>query len=304
MRDKVFSMLGLSDPQIYSLRPDYRLSVHETLTAAARCIISRTLSLDLLSSCQNPERLHGLPSWVPNLLDDWKALPFDTTIPMTWWQDNQGATDFAFEGELGERSSVLRARGRRESSILALSEDRPAPHDRVEQLDTLYAKWKEFVTQMHSNPDLDRPSKQKLEIYYVKHKNDESWIRLLSGWADLAHNLRYAEDGVSILPDTNPIHNHDPRMVESILLPKAGEETAVKILGKKKIHSNLRKFGIGRTICLLEGGHIGLVPADARIGDELCAFRRTSFRYLLRNIGGDKYVLVGEACEHFSSIGK
>jgi hypothetical protein len=297
MRDKVFSMLGLSDPEVYSLRPDYRLSVHETLTAAARCIISRTLSLDLLSSCQNPDRLHRLPSWVPNPLDDWKALPFDTEIPMTWWNDNQGATDFIFEGELGERSSVLRARGSKQSSILALSEDRPEGYHTIKQLDTLYAKWRAFVTHMHSNPDLDRPSKQQLEIYYVKHQNDDSWLRFLSGWADLAHNLRYAEDGISLLPDEKPIHNHNPRMVESILLPKADEETSIKVDGKKKIHSNLRKFGIGRTICLLEGGHIGLVPADAKIGDEICIFCRISFPYVLRNIGGDKYVLVGEACE-------
>lgn len=65
-------MLGLADPEISNLRPDYRLSLHETLIAAARCVISKNLSLDLLSACQNPDRLHGLPSWVPNLLDDWK----------------------------------------------------------------------------------------------------------------------------------------------------------------------------------------------------------------------------------------
>lgn len=72
-RDKVFALLGLADPEDHKLEADYHLPVQETYKAAARSLISATESLDLLSACQNPERLHGLPSWVPNLQDNWKA---------------------------------------------------------------------------------------------------------------------------------------------------------------------------------------------------------------------------------------
>lgn len=36
LRDKIFSMLGLADPEIHGLEPDYRLSVNETFIAASR----------------------------------------------------------------------------------------------------------------------------------------------------------------------------------------------------------------------------------------------------------------------------
>lgn len=52
----------------------------------------------------------GLPSWVPNLLDDWKSLPFDTAYHIRNWEDCIGENVFSFGGR---NKSILQVRGRR-----------------------------------------------------------------------------------------------------------------------------------------------------------------------------------------------
>lgn len=74
-RDKVFSMLGLVDSKVYGLTADYRLETNDIYKAAAVSIISKTKPLDILSAALNPQRHNNLPSWAPNLIEEWKARP-------------------------------------------------------------------------------------------------------------------------------------------------------------------------------------------------------------------------------------
>lgn len=61
--DAVFSVLGLANPEVYSIAPDYRQDLHEIFIAAARKAIPHDeYGLNILSACQNPEMRHGLPS--------------------------------------------------------------------------------------------------------------------------------------------------------------------------------------------------------------------------------------------------
>ncbi|KAH8665022.1 heterokaryon incompatibility protein-domain-containing protein [Tricladium varicosporioides] len=297
LRDKVFSMLGLVDPEIYNIKPDYRLSLHETIVSAAQCIISKTQNLDLLSACQNLEKVHGLPSWAPNLLDDWKCQPFETTTVQTWKQDMRGATDFIFVFE-GGGECVLRTKGRKDGKIVAISEDSPNPFDSLAKLDDLYAKWKNFVriSCKKLNYKKDSQEMQVMESKFLSKKSDQWWLWLISGWNDIAYEFRYADDGRTLLPDQVPAYNQDKKMVESVLLPDAGDETAVEMTGKRKIYENLRKYGIGRTVAILEGGHVAFVPKGSIVGDDYCSFRNTSFAYILRKQKGTRYTVVGEAC--------
>ncbi|KAH6667995.1 heterokaryon incompatibility protein-domain-containing protein [Halenospora varia] len=297
LRDKVFSMLGLVDPEIYSIRPDYRLSLHETIVSAAQCIISTTQSLDLMSACQNSKRLHGLPSWAPNLLDDWKCQPFETTIAQSWVQDMRGATDFVFVFE-GGGECILRTKGRKGGKIVTISDDSPNPFDSLTKLDELYAKWKNFVRISCKKLKYKKNSHEMevMESNFLSKESDKWWLWLISGWNDIAYEFRYADDGRTLLPDEGPAYNQDQKMVESVLLPSVDHETAVQVTGKKKIYENIRKYGIGRTVAILEGGHVAFVPKDSMVGDDYCSFRNTSFAYVLRKQKGTRYAVVGEAC--------
>ena len=78
-RDKAFAVLSMVDPEVYKMKPDYRLSLEDTLKTVARRITTKKQSLNVLAGCQNPERDNSLPSWVPNFTD-WKARLFEVDI--------------------------------------------------------------------------------------------------------------------------------------------------------------------------------------------------------------------------------
>jgi hypothetical protein len=45
-------------------------------------------------------------------------------------------------------------------------------------------------------------------------------------------------------------------------------------------------------------GTVVLVPADTQAGDEIWAFRGTRMTYVLRKVGDQRYVVVGDVCEY------
>jgi hypothetical protein len=285
-RDKVFSVLGLVDPEFWELKADYRLSIRETFIAVARCLISKKQSLDVLSGCQNPECLNGLPSWVPNLVDEWKARPFPFTHQRHWVEVTAGEDpDFIFGGG---GDGTIRARGHRLDYIATLSDDTPNQDATTEELDALSANWKAFAATALSNPQmhvLDR-------AHVGKYIDDGPWIYFLSVYVDRGNPLPKTATPLDI--------RGDYRMAESLLLPK--DDSAIKVKDmKKRVHEYLRKSGVGRRLCITKMGEnkgsVVLVPADSKVGDEIWLFRGTSFPYVLRKVKDGKYVVVGEACK-------
>jgi hypothetical protein len=65
-RDKVFALLGIAaDTKALGLHPDYRKSCEEVYTDFARTLIQNGY-IELLSLCEFPKQIPGLPSWVPD----------------------------------------------------------------------------------------------------------------------------------------------------------------------------------------------------------------------------------------------
>ena len=292
-RDKAFAVLSMADPEVYEMKPDYRLSVDDTLKTVARCIITKKQSLNLLAGCQNPEHDNSLPSWVPNLLADWKARPFavDTqrySPPVT------DTSEFTFEGD---DKCILRARGRRIDTIASFSDDIVSQGHTPEQLTTLYNKWQALARTAISNPNVESLTKRILEELAGRY-NHGIWVTFLSVGSDDGRGMRYSEDGKTLLSERPSIHTTgNLRMVESLLLPKAEDEEAVEVTPYQRIHENLRKYGVGRKLAFMTNGSIGLVPGDAKQGDEICSFKNTAYPYVLRKVGEGEYVVVGESCE-------
>jgi len=292
-RDKVFAVLSMADPEVYEMKPDYRLSLDDTFKTVARCIITKKLSLNVLAGCQNPERDNGLPSWVPNLLADWKARPFEVhsrrySPPVTDF------SEFTFEGD---NECILRAKGCRIDTISSFSDDKVSEDDTPEQLMALYDKWRALVQTVIPKPNVERFTKRILEELTGRY-NDRTWVTFLSLGSDPGLEIRYSEDGKTLLSEGSPIRTPgNLRMVESLLLPKDEDEEAVEVNPYQRIHQNLRKYGVGRKLAFMTNGSIGLVPGDAKDGDEVYSFKNTAYPYVLRKVGKGEHVVVGESCE-------
>ena len=299
LKDKVFSLLGLVDPKIYGLPADYRLSMQEVYKAAARSVISKTKSLDLLGGCQNPDRLHTLPSWVPNLVDDWKAQPFSPSNHHRRHQHPYSSETVVCS--LDEATDVLRIKGVYLDCVKVLSDITASKNSPMAYMKTVYVSWKEFVVKNLTDLNIDLQEelnlnkKHNLNNYLLRWREDETWIEFLSLGADRTTSSYYLKDSEP-LTDNAPVLNGlpDPELARCLLLP---DDLKVEYSVFKSICIYLGKYGVGRRVCLTEKGFIGLVPADTRIGDSICFFHGSNFPSIIRKHDSEKYVLVGEACE-------
>jgi hypothetical protein len=289
-RDKVFSILGLADPDFWGLKADYRLSIKQTFIIGAQSCILKKQSLDILSGCQNPEQLNGLPSWVPNLMDGWKARPFPTTSQRHCEEVMAGeAPDFSFEET--EKGCVLKARGFLLDEIKTLSTETPHQDATLEELDTVSSAWRQLAATALQNPNIYVLDKGTI----AKYKDDGPWIQFLSTHADNGDTLPRSASQVKILGDY--------KMAKSLLLPSEDEMVGIgDVKGlKTRVREHLRKNGVGRRLGITKMGEskgsVVLAPAEAKEGDEIWLFRGTSFPYVLRRVENG-YVVVGEACEY------
>ncbi|CZR64159.1 uncharacterized protein PAC_14056 [Phialocephala subalpina] len=299
-RDKVFSVLGLVDPTMYGVKPDYRITLDQALKTVARAVITKKQSLDILSGSQNAEGENGLPTWVPNLTEEWRARPLKTKVLYSPGVPDE--PDFTFEAE---NDSVLRANGRTVSFIAAVCDDVVTANATTDQLDTLYRNWKAFIFAMVNHIQLDWDGKRDFRDLTEKQP-DRKWLEFLSLGAENGHWLRFAEDGSGrLLPEKGAAAENafmNQKMVNSLLLPKADDEEAIKVNPYKKYHQNLRKHGIGRRLSYTFDGSVGLVPNDARVGDQVCVFSNTYYPFVLRKVENDKHVVIGEACKYSAFI--
>jgi hypothetical protein len=298
-RDKVFSVLGMVDPEIYNIQPDYRISTEETFTTATQCIISREQSLDILSACQNPDRSHGLPSWVINLLDDWKFRPFWVDPHLISSRDEfSGTPYFKFEGD---DNTILNVRGRRLDTIFTVVTETPKDADSSKQLNAIFEAWKAAAATEFSRPEISWHNKRYLKAL-TGWKKEDLWVNFLSLGND-GGGFNYTEDGLRLLPrqkKTQSIYLREPMVVESILAPKEPDlpdESTAFSSEYERLFDHLRKYGVGRKLGFLANGAAGLVPADTQVNDVLYDFRRTAYPYILRKLEDRKHVVVGEACK-------
>ena len=146
------------------------------LQIAAREVISRKQSLDILSGCQNPEHLNGFPSWVPNLLVDWKACPFGAKNPVSEVPPTSGDMNFGFDRK---NNSILLAKGRRVGSIVVCSADTLSRSDSMEHLEGLCANWRHLAANIASNSKTDPVSRKMLEDLNGDNRY-QHWLRFVS----------------------------------------------------------------------------------------------------------------------------
>jgi hypothetical protein len=275
-KDKVYSMLGLADPDIHQLQADYDLEVRDVITKAARSALSRDGELYILLACQNPERAHGLPSWTPNLTDAWKYRPFyDTT---------RNSLKSGIRQEIGFEGDTLVIKGYHIGMVSAICDHTVPSVATPEQIEDVYSSWQEFVADQRK--------------YYDKFEGTTyrglSVAQLLPGRNIVEKTGNPVEDSTEDLALAYP--RVDLRNVRAHLLPANYKMTADPM---RRTRANMKKYGTNRRLgYTTDGRRPGLFPGDVRIGDTVALFHGSSHPFVLREVSEENgYVLVGDV--HF-----
>ena len=282
LRDKVFGVLGLADPNVYELAVDYRLPIRDVFLKAATAIISKTDRLDILSAAQNIDRVHSLPSWAPNLNDPWKAQPFPTDMsasakhplarkPASW--------------KINASGKVLTVKGRVYGYIQRLSDRVAKSTNSSHELHQVFCSWKDFAEPIwQANPQGG----------------------LFSGLVAFEDDLRdFASPGERIIARLLLVNSRqytalwgfgtqpqvDVTYSRSFLAPDNWIERRIS---NPSVQSSMRRYGVGRRVGHCRRGKIGLFPEDAREGDIIANLYGAEHSYVLRKQKGG-YLLVGDA---------
>jgi hypothetical protein len=293
LRDKVFALLGMADPKVYGLVPNYRLPLRRVIIEAARTAISKSSKLDLLAAAQNPTRRNRLPSWAPNLVDEWKAWPlpekdgWSTTMKTT-------ATTIEFGG--GENEETLTVKGTRCDTISLFSPDAVAAEDSTATLQETYLRWKAFAHDAeHAAKRPYGAYRHSMEHNLLAAQNDRDWLEFVSVRTDTQW-FAYGADGALLGPKQEaglglrPVDDR-PR---TYLIPSEFDGNAAHPCAR--IHASMRKHAAGRRLGFSTNGCLGLFPGDARLGDLIVAVPGAFHPLVLREQGA-AFVLVGQACE-------
>jgi hypothetical protein len=296
LRDKVYSMLGLADPEIYRLLPDYHATLPEVLKTAAQAILPQKKGLRLLGACQNPERLHGLPSWVPNLASSWKYPPFLPDDAKHYLSTGESSVEFD-EDTMLVKGFILDS----VTSICATV----VPNDPTTgQLDKVYSAWQKFAEDALEAGQLYEHSTSASNG--IRQNKDLFWLEFVSTDRMASRFLRYSDDDRTVLlPEREEglrleYMGLNLKLAQSYLLPESVETTLHPL---RRLRAAMKHYGMGRRLGVCaEKKTLVLLPGDTQLGDKIAVLRGATFPYVLRDapepVGASErkaMVLVGEA---------
>ncbi|KAH8669031.1 heterokaryon incompatibility protein-domain-containing protein [Xylariales sp. PMI_506] len=284
LRDKVFGVLGLADPDIYELAVDYRLPIRDVFLKAATVIISKTQRLDILSAAQNVDRVNSLPSWAPNLTDPWKAQPFS---PAGATATINNLDQLPAQWHISESGKVLTVRGIVYDYIEGLSDQVARRTHSDRELHQILCTWEDYTKKIvHQKP---------IVAMYG------GLTAIGSAFGDLAY------EGDNFLPPLL-MATHKPALTSlfahqyrtdfihtsSLLIPDTWIQDRTADPPAQDGRDGMRGYGMGRRAGYCSSGSIGLFPDDAREGDMVVFLYGAASPYVLRNHKG-RCLLVGDA---------
>jgi hypothetical protein len=298
-RDTVFSVLGLANPELHQLFPDYRQDLKDVLFSTVKAVLGLEHGIDILGVCQNSERKLGLPSWVPLLTEKWKAMPFQTadrrgkrliprltaaTLPLARVEGN-----------------TLALKGGIFDTIKAICSSHVNNNVDVDATELVYESWKKFAKDAAVEQRLGDKSRSDAESEVTRQ-----WIRFLTVLVDEAESLEPDNfqgpgtfDGPDIALNNRSINPYyrvglNPKLSRCYLLPPSYVDASPH--PNHRIHAGIQLYGVGRRLCTTSRGQLALIPAEAQVGDSIAIFVGASFPYVLRKSGHEtEHVLVGEA---------
>jgi hypothetical protein len=299
-RDTVFSVLGLANPDVHRIVPDYHRELKDVMFSTVGAVLSLEHGIDILGVCQNPERKLGLPSWIPLLTDKWRAMPFQTA-----GRRGQRLVPRLTEAKLPLvriEGNKLSLKGGIVDTIRTICSSHVENNADAEAIDLVYSSWKQFAREAAVEQRLDSASIWSA----AEPEMTRQWIRFLTVLVDEAYSFEkdtFQGPGSFSGPDIalNNISRNpyirvglNPKLARCHLLPPSYIDARPH--PNQRIHAGLQLYGFGRRLCTTSRGQLALIPAEARVGDSIAVFVGASFPYVLHSSGPvPNQVLVGEA---------
>jgi hypothetical protein len=306
-RDRIFSVLSLAnDGHEFATFPDYSMGCADVYRVAALTFLSQG-HVGLLSYCQFPHTLQGLPSWVP----DWSAEVRGPCCRAPWFSKFKASGSFP--------AQVIASPSRDTLSLTGLSVDKIAQVGTVE--------W---------DPDWLAPVDAATALAYISEvrsfRSASTWLRTTENdinldiariaigdaggfedpaWPPVCFEL-YQEGMASLNDSVKSIPPPSP----SASTPSSTSSTSKRSMTRhasfgdqQVLYLRLLKRLHSRRAFISETGYVGFCPAHARPGDEIVIFLGGYTPYTLRAAGAgtdgnESHTLVGETYVHGIMFGE
>ncbi|KAG8423178.1 hypothetical protein J3458_000094 [Metarhizium acridum] len=305
-RDKVFAMLPLTNPDETDVQADYAKDKQEVYRDTTLSLLRK--NLDYLSGCQNPARSNGFPSWVPDLEVPSRPLLTETnyghdkSLVNLWGNPPDDVAKF----EYVPNEARLNIHGVIFDEVKVINEDDYIEAESSNQdVRTISERWRIFY-ESHRDALFEEWEEQGswdardecFRMFDVPFNDSEWQFHVLGNSDGDTYRKGGDRDGVRFKRWDNDNVDHDPTLKRvKRLLPSDGTPFS-DILGREdEYFAHLRPLAIGRRMFFSSRGAIGLIPIEARTGDEVCFFDGRGCPFVIRRAGNETWVIVGQACE-------
>lgn len=289
-RDKIYSVLGLSDCADRAPLPDYPQSVERVYTEYAHFLVREGQGISVLAAAgRHRQRMGSLHSWVPDWTFEEEVISFHAgnrgywTSPFSSSGDSEACIQLAPEDE-----SVLDVEGGIIDSIHAISP--PIRSAGWEPWTRDFLLWDEACLDLLRNHSSMLNSSESeimraycdtlvagAALYGRPYDNVQEHEAMINTLRKPYWQLRF--------DDLDTSHDSDGAQTDT----KSRRTTAGRNYGLL-----LADFTNCRRICLTKSGKIGLVPALAVEGDVVCIIFGAVCPLILR-CSGDEHTLIGDA---------
>ncbi|MCJ1458322.1 hypothetical protein MMC28_008693 [Mycoblastus sanguinarius] len=298
-RDKVYALLGLAtDAERSALHVNYSESTVEVYHRTAKLLIEQGSGIQVLYEAACYTYLPGLPSWAPNWAGDRALESLGSTTGaevVTTFRATGSASNTI---QISADSRLLHVRGIYLDSIEAINE--PLEED-TEGLGLLSGCFKYLRDFIRASRALVHRYENTLRYPPGQGLENSLWRTLICDMTrDVAGNLArpapssFASSYHACLWLLDFATNADPEgamadnyeAIERIVRQSQPFITACEPSSK------------GRRFCVTRDGYMGLVPARASKGDDVCVFLGGTVPFLTRKTDGGNGSLVGECYIH------
>lgn len=291
-RDKIYSMLPLTNPDETDITADYQRGHLELYTMATLSLIKDNLAY--LSGCQNPSRSNGLPSWVPDLAVPWAddRCHYDSTLfqfsfkpttsPQFTYYPEQSRLDV--EGVIFDKVGIIN-----HDSYVTVD----ATNDDVRQI---LVHWKEFYT-FHSERLFNSWIQEDASSGYDRRDfcYDVFDTGTAIGYWDYTVGCKIPGSTKHVDPFESEQHYDSTFKRIRRLFPSEPAPFST-LLSEDNDFSEFRSLAINRRCVTTASGAIALVPAIAEADDRICTFDAAGpWNFVIRKAGDDTWVIVGWA---------
>ncbi|CZR54135.1 uncharacterized protein PAC_04018 [Phialocephala subalpina] len=285
-RDKVYAILGLLGDDTEDIVVDYSLNIDEVAKQAFTKLVSTNNRLEALIFSQNPNREQGIPSWAPNICSPFNMRPSRLKgQSSSLYAAAKGSVEkFSFLAD----GITLRVKGLIFDTIKEVSKPVPYSHGMAlmgNQFDRVISTWRHLLFTWLGTMDIDQ--KYECLMRTITYDRDIRGRRMGSraNGLDWAAFFRFEHDfGARTEFEYLAAAVHRSNF--------EGAETDEAVDAWLRLCSETVS---NRRMVLTTNGKVGLVPAETQSWDVACLIMGLDVPFVLRKIGVDVYVLVGEA---------